>query len=43
MVDSNDYAMTIKNLSMEDGGEYICGIEGDENKQHRYDLMVVGE
>ena len=42
MVDT-DYTLTIKNLSMDDAGEYICGIEGDENIQNKYDLMVVGE
>ena len=38
-----DYTLTIKNLSMEDGGEYICGIEGAKNIRTNYDLMVVGE
>ena len=42
MVDT-DYTLTIKNLSMEDGGEYICGIEGEETILNKYDLMVVGE
>ena len=42
MVDG-DYTLTIKNLSMDDGGEYICGIEGEKNIQNKYDLMVVGE